>query len=854
MSLFLTSDEVSGKYNSRSNFSNSISPDFFQDSPFNISLKEVYFDPNFPSLPFLNAPHIITLVDPNRHEYEDLSEDIRDRRAFTTLFTHDNNRQVHASLKIDKDYIEMLDESRTEYEVHHRLNYAICISSLKDVNFKSSSEVVSFLNKYMFPLHSTKPLIYEEKIQKLTILSKFDMFFSQSLLALLGLKSVRTAQILPLVNFPPVFDRVPEEIQMAENHRDSLARMEEESILYRNYRQMTRHDLKCEMIMHYRCNGVPSRVSIEIIIKMFEAKKPIVFDFDKHFQYVNKTLRENFLTNTISKTMDYVHFTRSDILVFKNTWGRVIDKVIQMNLGEWGGLVTFQSQDTSKMIVPFHNKQNLDMVQAIALDENLSNSPAILQESFNNIFFATKIEQIEFDETLCTLYGLNKRLIFNSDSDEYIPLDCNYFRCARRELEKSFDHKPYSLAPATQGDKMENSNMIESVFRTERETFHFLKAGQSYGGDEDINLACNDPKLIFVVGNFLQHSLYGSRQEKIINFFPMNHKKDDLLYHNFKNPICLNINQEPNFHIKLLDQNLRPLKAGVGIPTLLSFKKTSKKNMFPVTVVSSDAENLKLYPQNSSNCFTNKLSFPLIFADRRNWTVSLRCIAFPKLCNITPKNCYIDLKEITDEGEIEMRVVMEASYISNIHSLVAYINRSMEAVVRDSFAPSPSPKFDVKNEKVVLSTNNFICILSQPLMLILGMTHSFLDNLVIYPEKVVIEGVAKPELFLYQPKEIIAISNIVEESFYAQTRPNILRIIPVRNQEKSLGSYNFIEFQEPDNIKLAIDRIQDIEVKLFTRKGDFVDFVNENDVKIQLEFKKKQKGNDEVTWSHPFLP
>ena len=54
-----------------------------------------------------------------------------------------------------------------------------------------------------------------------------------------------------------------------------------------------------------------------------------------------------------------------------------------------------------------------------------------------------------------------------------------------------------------------------------------------------------------------------------------------------------------------------------------------------------------------------------------------------------------------------------------------------------------------------------------------------------------------------------------------QTRPNILRIIPVRNQEKSLGSYNFIEFQEPDNIKLAIDRIQDIEVKLFTRKGDF---------------------------------
>ena len=124
-------------------------------------------------------------------------------------------------------------------------------------------------------------------------------------------------------------------------------------------------------------------------------------------------------------------------------------------------------------------------------------------------------------------------------------------------------------------------------------------------------------------------------------------------------------------------------------------------------------------------------------------------------------------------------------------------------------------------------------------MRVLGMSHSFLDTEVLYEEGVTVESVANPELFLYQPKEIIVTSNIVEESFYAQSRPNILRIIPVKNQERSSGNYNFIEFQEQDNIKLSVNRIQDIEIKLHTRKGNLVSFVDENDVKIQLEFKEE---------------
>jgi len=68
MSLFLTSDETfidkstnHGRgNNTRTSFSNYILPDFFQDTPFNLALKEVYFDPNFPSLANLDSPHVKT--------------------------------------------------------------------------------------------------------------------------------------------------------------------------------------------------------------------------------------------------------------------------------------------------------------------------------------------------------------------------------------------------------------------------------------------------------------------------------------------------------------------------------------------------------------------------------------------------------------------------------------------------------------------------------------------------------------------------------------------------------------------------------------------------------------------------
>jgi hypothetical protein len=65
MTLYLTSDEkVFNGTNSRSNFSNNILPDFFLDKSFNLTLKEIYFDPKFPTLADPKCPHVITLAFP----------------------------------------------------------------------------------------------------------------------------------------------------------------------------------------------------------------------------------------------------------------------------------------------------------------------------------------------------------------------------------------------------------------------------------------------------------------------------------------------------------------------------------------------------------------------------------------------------------------------------------------------------------------------------------------------------------------------------------------------------------------------------------------------------------------------
>ena len=181
----------------------------------------------------------------------------------------------------------------------------------------------------------------------------------------------------------------------------------------------------------------------------------------------------------------------------------------------------------------------------------------------------------------------------------------------------------------------------------------------------------------------------------------------------------------------------------------------------------------------------------------------------------------------------------DASASNNIDSLVSYINHAIAEEISKYPSENAAPHFKRVGKHIAFETNGYDCTLTRDMIKLLGLSHSYLDTSIMYDHENTIKGVTEPDLFIFQPQEIIVLSNIVEESFYAQSRPNILRIIPIPFQE-DVNVYNYIQFQNPDKIPVTFDRISDIKIDIITRKGEFVDFTDQNDVKVQLEFEKKK--------------
>ena len=848
MSLFLTSDETylnqsaDRGSNSRTNFSNYILPDFFQDAPFNLALKEVYFDPNFPSLVNLDSPHVITLVTPSLHKLTDFPKEIQDINAFRSLFNGEDDGKVYAPMRVYTDQLPSLDECHISVEIHPRLNFAFCIASARDVTIKSRTDVVSFLNQSLFPLHQKKPLNIETSGQ-VSISSNLSMFMSENLLNLLGFTQFTNENVSwPVLKFSKHLQpKGKQSDDMILTHQDSLARITEESNLYTNYRNLNTNRPKGEVEIIYRIDEKTYTSKVSQGLDLFTLNDTIAFDYDEQLDTLNNLMREKWMTQMIIKALRSVPYSRSDFAQLRSFFEKVKKYAMQNNSGHWGGLVTLRREGKVTTISKYHGDESMKVYNAF--ENELKGSPLLLKAALENVFVKPMAEKITFNETLCTLLNIDRKNVLNFDISEKIIVSqgINYFKSARLELAKSFSVPPYPLHVMTLNDEAAASNLPSHTFKTEKENFFHLSNKTIYISDSEINLHINYPKLIFVTGNFVDHSFFGSRQEKILNFFPVDQKKNEIIYHHFENPIRLNISADSNFHIKLLNENLEPLNAGFGVPTLLSLKKSREEKMFPVTIISSDHENMKLYPSNKSNSFINKLSVPLLFSDRTEWTVSLRCIAFPKICNIYPEHCNMTLVRINLGEQVapSIKISLKSTYINNIDSLVSYINQSIIEEISKYPSENAVPYFKIVGKHIALETNGYDCILTRDMIKLLGLSHSYLDTSIMYDHENTINGVTEPDLFIFQPQEIIVLSNIVEESFYAQSRPNILRIIPISFQE-DVNILNYVQFQNQDKIPVSFDRISDIKIDIITRKGEFVNFTDQNDVKVQLEFEKKK--------------
>ena len=855
MSLFLTSDETyinqnnnsQNKSNSRTNFSNSILPDFFQDAPFNLALKEVYFDPNFPSLADLDSPHVITVVRPSINKLSDFPQKFQDISQFRSLFTQVQDAgKVFAPMRVHTEQVSSLDECSVTVEFHPRLNFAFSLASAKDVSMTSETDMIQFLNQNFFPFHKEKPLKMEGD-GKVTIKSDIDMYMSKNILNLLGFQNFENVCTpCPVLKFPNMFQYEDENLEHVSIHKDALARIEDESDLYTNYRHLIRNRPKGEVSISYQIDDELLTSKVEFELELFQFNEQIAFDYDYQFERINFVMREQWLTEVIKRALlSLPDSPRKHLTKLRSIFEVAKRYAMENTSGNWGGLITLKRNGKAAKISRYHGNKSMKVYNAFA--NVLKDAPSIVKAVFENVFLKPKVQQILVNETFGTLLNIDSKQILNIDSKQIFdtseeivfPQDMNYFKCARSELAKSFGVAPYSLQIMTVNDEVNTASEPHLSFKTEKDNYFHLRSGQTYKNDSTINLQINYPKLIFVIGNFVNHTFYGSRQEKILNFFPVHQKKNEIIYHNFENPIRLNISTDSNFHINLLDENLEPLNAGFGVPTLLSLKKCEREKMFPVTIISSDRENMKLYPHNRSNSFINKLNIPLLFSDRTQWTVSLRCIAFPKICNIYPDHCTMTIIKVLRGEEVAppIKISLKPTYINNIDSLVSYLNESIAEEVAKYPTENVKPSFKKKGHRITLQTNGYNCAITRDMIKLLGLSYSYLDTSIIFDNDGTFEGVTDPDLFIFQPQEIIILSNIVEESYYAQSRPNILRIIPISFQEE-INVYNYVQFQTPDKIPITFDRIDDIKIDIITRKGEPVKFISTNDVKVQLEFER----------------
>jgi hypothetical protein len=734
------------------------------------------------------------------------------------------------------------------YEIHPRLNFAFAIAYAKDITVHSKEEVVKFLNDFMFPFHKDKPIKYSAN-NKITIESNLDMYMSENLLRLLGFTNFQgNIQMYQNIKFPSVLEIESELEQILKmKHGDTynfdlLDLLEQQSSIYTHYRRLGLAKPKGEISVEYLIDGELEIFNTSFDLELFTLDQEIAVNYDDQLNQINDKLLISFFLHVRKKHIKLISTIDEQTLV-NGLFDWLNMSRADHGLEKWGGPISVENQEKKFTISLFNARDDISYFQKFT-DAASKDEPQVIQNILRNLFLFSKVIRVKLNQTLCTFFNIEQSIIEFPESNQTKFVandDMDYFKTVRYELSKSF-HSDMSLSVQlmTIHDKLQKEVTEHPVkhFKTAKENIYSIRQNKKYFANEDINLFHNYPKLIFVTGNFIQHSLFGSEQLKMLNFFPITQLNNTLKHHTFKNPIRLKSFNDCNFHITLLDENMQQLKASSGVPTLIVLERSKLESMFPVTILSSDIFNKRLYPENKSSAFKNKLSFPLQFSDKSQWTSSLRSIAFPKIKNIYSEQCRLKVSKQFEDNWISVSV--NNSYVPDVETLVAFINSELGKLndVDINGLDYIPPKFHIINNRVLLETNNYDCKLGGDMLKLLGLTYSYVNEELMFKRAQSITGMVDPNLNIFQPQEMIIISNIVEESYYAQSRPNILGVVPIPEQKRGDG-YNYVQIQEHNDIPIALNRIDEIDIKIVSRKGDLIEFVDINDVKIQLQFKKK---------------
>ena len=851
MTLYLSSDEQTlDDSNTRTKFKNRILPDFFENNSFNLKLHEIFFDSKFPTLANFEYPHIITTVIGSEHKLQDFPEKFQNNSLFKYLCKNYKTKEF-SPLLVEKQalYDSHLSEIDFEvfYEIHPRFNFAFSVAFIKDISIRSQKDVVDLLNSFMFPFHNKKPLKYLSN-DYIEIESNLNIYMSKNLLQLLGFNSFESEKLTRYLNLPlrsTYRDKFIEDSYAPVIYPDMLSRMEDESDMYANYRTLIAQNPMGCIQVEFVIGSYLKHFEIEFDLDLFHQRDKAI-DYDREIDLINRLLLKEYLSVIEENILNLKISTSKEDKKELNDFIYYLlrDRTSMKGLEEWGGLFTLKRTKKKHILVEvFHIEKKKEFYEQFhATIEKLPGAPLLKQASLD-IFLSSKLKNVSFNPALCHLLGISEStsssitLQMEGEEEILLPFPLNYYKSIRNEIGKSsLTNTSFALQLIqTEEEVASLSSSIKSIKTDQDSVFMINRKGGAILADETINLKINSPQLIFVMANFVQHSLVGSNQRQILNFFPLPKRSNEIVHHRFKRPIILKMIPGSVFHISLVDENFNQIKADVGTPTLLALKKSFEENMFPVSLISSDKTNLKLFPDNKAHSFKNRLSFPLLMNHERGWGVSLRSIAFPKVMNVFSKYYFFTVKKMGEEENVV--IALDNSYVASGTKLIYLLNQKIRDSL-SSYSESVLPSFSLKDGLTLIETNDFECHLNGDLLKVLGLTHSYQDKGIVYHPLSSISGVLDMNLFLLQPQEMIITSNIVEEAFYAQHRPKILKIVPISTKQMNFTAYNYIQFEDEDIVPVKLDRIDEIEISIITRKGDLINFVNLHDVKCQLEFKQ----------------
>ena len=845
MTLYLTSDEQTLDHsNTRTKFKNRMLPDLFQHNSFNLKLQEIFFDSKFPTLANFEYPHIITTVFGCEHKLQDFPEKFQNNYLFKYLCNNDKSQEFSPlSMEKKTSNDSQLSEIDFEvfYEIHPRLNFAFSIAFIKDISIPSQQDIVKLLNTFMFPFHKKKPLKYLRN-GYVVIRSNLNLYMSKNLLQLLGFNSFESEKLLTRFQLPLWNEyKYIKDPSTKINNPDRLSNLEEESSLYSNYQTLTTNKPKGSIQVEFSIGVHNFNFEIEYELDLFHQRNK-AFVYDEEIDLINQLLLKKYLSVIKENVMNLkISASEEDQKDLNDFFIFLLqDRTNMKGLEKWGGLFTLKRTRSNHILVEvFHTEKKKEFYKQFTLTIEKLPGAVLLKRASLDIFSLSKLKNVSFNPTLCLLLGLSEStsssitLQMEGEEERLLPFPLDYYKSIRYEMRNlSSTNVPFPLQLIHIGQESPSQSIfIKSIKTTEENIFMINRKGGTIMGDEKINLKINYPEMIFVCANFVQHSLVGSNQKQILNFLPLPKTSNNFIHHIFKKPIILKAIPGSVFHINLLDQNFKQIKADVGTPTLLVLKKSPEENMFPVTLISSDDNNLKLFPKNEANSFKNKLSFPLLFNKNYKWGVSLRSLVYPKVKNIFSKYCFFTVRK-KDSG-FSMKISLDDSYVTSETNLISLLNKKIRELLPSD---SERPKFSLYNGFAKLETKGFECHINGNLSKILGLSLSYQIEGLTYQYEITIIGVLEMNLMLLQPQEMLIISNIVEEAFYAQSRPKILRISSISQSDSN--AYNYVQFDDEDFIPLKVDRIDDIQISIMDRKGELIQFIDQQDVKCQLEFKQ----------------